>query len=163
MKIIMKMISKPFKLIISTLGILFFLTVIFNVIMQIVFRFILRISVPWTEELARIAVIWMTFFGIVLVQADRESIRTDFLVNKLPLKVKYLLEKLTNLASIVLLLVILRGAVDMLEFSSGVTMSSIVWLSSSVLYYPVIIAIPLLIVYLIRDIFIPTSETRKEN
>ena len=163
MKIIMKMISKPFKLIISTLGILFFLTVIFNVIMQIVFRFILRISVPWTEELARIAVIWMTFFGIVLVQADRESIRTDFLVNKLPLKVKYLLEKLTNLASIVLLLVILRGAVDMLEFSSGVTMSSITWLSSSVLYYPVIIAIPLLIVYLIRDIFIPTSETRKEN
>jgi len=163
MKIIMKMISKPFKLIISTLGILFFLTVIFNVIMQIVFRFILRISVPWTEELARLAVIWMTFFGIVLVQADRESIRTDFFVNKLPLKVKYLLEKLTNLASIILLLVILRGAIEMLEFTSGVTMSSITWLSSCVLYYPVIIAIPLLIVYLIRDIFIPTSETRKEN
>jgi len=159
----MKMISKPFKLIISTLGILFFLTVIFNVIMQIVFRFILRISVPWTEELARLAVIWMTFFGIVLVQADRESIRTDFFVNKLPLKVKYLLEKLTNLASIVLLLVILRGSIDMLEFTYGVTMSSIIWLSSSVLYYPVIIAIPLLIVYLIRDMFIPTSETRKEN
>ena len=163
MKTIMKMISKPFKLVISTLGVLFLLTVILSVVMQIVFRFILRISVPWTEELARLAVIWMTFFGIVLVQADRESIRTDFLVNKLPLKVKYLLEKLTNLASIVLLLVILRGAIEMLEFSSGVTMSSITWLSSSVLYYPVIIAIPFLIVYLIRDMFIPPTETRKEN
>ena len=105
----------------------------------------------------------MTFFGMVLVQADRENIRTDFFVNKLPLKVKYFLEKLTNLASIILLLAILRGSIEMLEFTSGVTMSSITWLSSCVLYYPVIIAIPLLIVYLIRDIFIPTAEARKEN
>lgn len=163
MKIIMKMINNPFKLVISSLGVLFFLTVIISVVMQIVFRFILRISVPWTEELARLAVIWMTFFGIILVQADRESIRTDFLVNKLPLKVRYLLEKVVNLASIILLLAILRGSIEMLEFTSGVTMSSITWLSSCVLYYPVIIAIPLVIIYLIRDMFIPTSEVRKEN
>lgn len=163
MKIIMKMINNPFKLVISSLGVLFFLTVIISVVMQIVFRFILRISVPWTEELARLAVIWMTFFGIILVQADRESIRTDFLVNKLPLKVRYLLEKVVNLASIILLLAILRGSIEMLEFTSGVTMSSITWLSSCVLYYPVIIAIPLIIIYLIRDMFIPTSEVRKEN
>jgi TRAP-type C4-dicarboxylate transport system permease small subunit len=163
MKTILKKINKPIVMLISALGILFFLTVIVSVVMQIVFRFVLRISVPWTEELARLAVIWMTFFGIILVQADRESIRTDFFINKLPLKMRSVLEKIVNLVSIVLLLVILRGAIEMLPHASGVTMSSIVWLRSTVLYYPVIIAIPFLVAYLIRDLFIPTPETRKEN
>jgi len=159
----MKRIDKPLKMIISAISVLFFLTVVISVVMQIVFRFVLRISVPWTEELARLAIIWMAFFGIILVQADREMIRTDFFIARLPLKIRKLIERLINIASIILLLAILRGAIEMLEHASTMTMSAIVWLNASVMYYPVIIATPLIIIYLIRDILLPISEKRKEN
>lgn len=159
----MRNVKSLFKQIISGLNILFFLVLVINVVMQVIFRYVLKISVPWTEEAARLMVIWMVFFGMILVQADRENIRTDYFTRKLPAIVRVTLEKVVNLASIALLLVVFKGAVAMLGHAAGVTMSAMPWLSSTVLYIPVIITVPLIVGYLGRDIFFSASEIREED
>lgn len=154
----MKRIKDPLKLAISGFSILILLTLTINVVMQVVFRYILQISVPWTEEAARLAIIWMVFFGLILVQADKEQIRTDYFINKLPVTLRVGLEKVINVCSILLLFVVFKGALGMLKHTSGVQMGAMPWLSSSVLYIPVLLALPLTVLYLIKDICSQPTE-----
>ena len=48
-------------------------------IWQVLFRYVLKISVPWTEELARILFIMTMFLGIAIAIREDEHIIVDFL------------------------------------------------------------------------------------
>jgi TRAP-type C4-dicarboxylate transport system permease small subunit len=48
-------------------------------VLQIIFRFVLRIPASWTEETAKYAFIWMTFVGSSLGAKIRSHIRVDML------------------------------------------------------------------------------------
>jgi TRAP-type transport system small permease protein len=53
-------------------------------LLQIVARFILMISIPWTDELARYLMIWASFVGLGVAYRKRELICVAFFVEKLP-------------------------------------------------------------------------------
>ena len=44
------------------------------VTLQIVFRYVLRSPLPWTDELARFSVVWLTFFSAAFVAARERHI-----------------------------------------------------------------------------------------
>jgi TRAP-type C4-dicarboxylate transport system permease small subunit len=50
-------------------------------ILQIIFRFVLKIPASWTEETAKYAFIWMTFVGSSLGAKIQSHIRVDMLEN----------------------------------------------------------------------------------
>ena len=48
---------------------------------QIIARDFLHLSTPWTEELARVFIIWITFLGGTRMLIKREHLTVDFLSN----------------------------------------------------------------------------------
>lgn len=53
-----------------------------SIFFQILCRFVLKISVPWTEELVRYSFIAVSFVGMGAVQMKNNHIRVDLLVNR---------------------------------------------------------------------------------
>lgn len=161
----MKKFGKYIESFATFIGTSMLLIFIFAIVAQIVFRDVLKVSAPWTEEVSRLAFIWMVCFGTVAVQARQEHIGMDFVLNKIPDPLRSIFIKIFSVASIMFLAVVLIGAIKLLERSSQVPLSvSIPWLKVSFLYIPLIITIPLMIFYLLTDIFSRTAiETTERN
>jgi len=85
--------------------------IVLTTMLQIVARFILMVSIPWTDELARYLMIWASFVGLGVAYRKRELICVAFFVEKLPshlLKVALLLSDL--LCSIFAIIIVIYGA-----------------------------------------------------
>ncbi|GHT80917.1 permease [Spirochaetia bacterium] len=52
-------------------------------VLQVIFRFVLKMPASWTEETAKYAFIWMTFIGSSLGAKNLAHIRVDMLENNL--------------------------------------------------------------------------------
>ena len=52
---------------------------VFATVFQVLARFVLKISAPWTEESARYVFIWMTFIGAAYGAKKKQHIRIDIL------------------------------------------------------------------------------------
>jgi TRAP-type C4-dicarboxylate transport system permease small subunit len=74
--------------------------VVVIVLIQIVGRYILRMSLSWPEELARYVLVWLMFFGAAAAGAARSQIVVDTLLELVPLRVRRPLEALAALASL---------------------------------------------------------------
>ncbi|MGB3909792.1 MAG: TRAP transporter small permease [Pseudolysinimonas sp.] len=51
-----------------------------TVLLQVVFRYALRAPLPWTDELARYSLIWLTFIAAALVMGRRRHIAVHITV-----------------------------------------------------------------------------------
>lgn len=78
------------------------------VLLQIADRFLFegRLQLAWTEELARILLVWFAFWGALLVQREKSHIRMDLLVSYLPSRPRVILNTIVNVFTIGLLSVI---------------------------------------------------------
>lgn len=160
----MKKLEKLIASIVTFIGVALLLIIFLNVIAQIAFRDIFQISAPWTEEMARFAFIWMVYFGTVAVHAHKEHIKMDFILNKIAWPLRNVLLKVFDVAAIVFLLVIFIGSINMLEHASRTPLSVVMpWLKASFLYIPLIITMPLNILFLMTGLFSPRSIEAKEG
>ena len=57
-----------------------------SLILQVVFRYVVQMVAPWTEELARFACIWSTFLGAAICFEERAHIKIDFIIAKVTRK-----------------------------------------------------------------------------
>jgi len=81
----------------QTVATIAFIAMVATIILQLLFRFALPITAFWTEELARLLNATFTFLGAVVVWMRRDHIRVDYLVNRLPHRVRVSLGLLVNL------------------------------------------------------------------
>ena len=51
---------------------------------QVIFRYILKSPLAWSEELARYLFVWVSFIGSVVAARRNQHIGVEMLVNKLP-------------------------------------------------------------------------------
>jgi len=51
-------------------------------------RFLLGISIQWGEEVAKIMLTYLTFFGAAYAMKDNSHYSFDFIIQKLPLRIK---------------------------------------------------------------------------
>ena len=63
--------------------IIIFALLVLDVLFQVFSRYILGTSFTWTEEFARFALIWMTILGAAYLNAKREHLSMDFLIQKI--------------------------------------------------------------------------------
>lgn len=80
MKSLIRFLDKHLEEIFISLAMGYFVTV---TVLQIIFRFILKMPASWTEETAKYAFIWMTFVGSSLGAKIRSHIRVDMFENGL--------------------------------------------------------------------------------
>ena len=55
-----------------------------SVALQVLFRYVFRISVPWTEEISLISFIMMIFYGAIFASYHNRHLGIKNFVNKLP-------------------------------------------------------------------------------
>jgi len=148
-----KIKSDPIIKLINFVATTIFICMMLAALAQIIFRFILKISVPWTEELARVFYVYTTFLGLILLEVDNNSIKVTFLVDKLPFKLRLLLQVFLNLFGIFFLVRLFIGAVIMFKNSNTMNFGTMPFLKVSLMYIPILVACPLTSFYLIKQLF----------
>lgn len=119
---------------------------------QVLFRYVLQISVPWTEELSRLLYGILIFNGVVLLEAENSQMKTTFLMDALPKKARYFTQLSLNVLSIGFLGLMVFGSLRMVRSSWHITLGSLPFLSQAIIYIPVIICFPFAIYYIIKQI-----------
>jgi TRAP-type C4-dicarboxylate transport system permease small subunit len=119
---------------------------------QVLFRYVLRISVPWTEELARILFILTMFLGIAIAVRENEHIVVDFLFRKLNRRVQAAGQLLYNSAIFLLLCFLARGTIAMTKITWESYMISLDWIRTGYLYLGEFVAVIFMMLYVAAKI-----------
>lgn len=115
-------------------------------IAQVLFRFIIKISVPWTEELMRALYIYMVFFGAVLLERDNGEVRTTMLIDLFSTRLHGLWEIIVSILSICFNIILIIGAA--IAYNTTISyLGSLPQLSQKMFFVPILIGCPLMIIY----------------
>jgi TRAP-type C4-dicarboxylate transport system permease small subunit len=71
----------------SALVILYVTVVV--IFVQVIARYILKVALPWTEEFARYAFIWLIFLANAMAERQKEHFRVSYFVEQAPRRVRY--------------------------------------------------------------------------
>lgn len=142
------LLKKP----VQAIALLVTVTMVVLAALQVLFRYILSVSVPWTEEVVRVLFIWMIFVGTALVESEGSQVRTMLLVDRFPRPLRLAWEAVITLVSILFQVVLLVGSIMSYSSASHLTLGSLPWLDYRVLFLPVIIAAPLCIWFMIANL-----------
>ena len=84
-----------------------------TIMLQVTDRFIFGggLQLAWTEEIARILLLWLTFWGAILVQKEDSHIRLEIVVRVLPQRARAFAFVLIDLAVVAFLLVVIFSGV----------------------------------------------------
>ena len=148
--------KKPQIVIIETITTVLFILILLFVFLQVLFRYVLKISVPWTEEGSRFLLIWMVFLGSVATIAADRDIRLNILSSKLSLRARRMLDIFIHLVIMVFGIIFLSGSITMARLNwqipsltlSGITLGHL-YLSSA---FAGIAIIVITIIRIIRDL-----------
>lgn len=110
MKKILRFLDEHLEAIFISLMMGYFVTV---TILQIIFRFVLKIPAGWTEETAKYAFIWMTFVGSSLGAKIQSHIRVDMLETSVSGVFKLALNLFSQIVFLVFALIMTKIGIDM--------------------------------------------------
>lgn len=85
------------------------------VTLQVVFRYIVRVSVPWTEEAARWFYAWQIFLGSSLAMRDRLHLQITVFLDRFSGRPRAILDLLTALTGLGFLAGIIWGSLLMMR------------------------------------------------
>ena len=109
------------------------LAILVMVLLQIVFRDILKVSAPWTEEGARYLLVAMVFFGAAVVYQRNGHIRLAVLRNLGP-KSSLVLDTIGDLAVLGCSVVLFFGSVKMVQMNWHIPSITITFAPLGLLY-----------------------------
>jgi TRAP-type C4-dicarboxylate transport system permease small subunit len=119
---------------------------------QVLFRYVLKIPVPWTEELARILFILSMFLGIAIAIREKEHIVVNFLFKKLNPRAQAVGHIIFDAAILILLCFLARGTLSMVKMMWNSYMIALDWIRTAYLYMGEFIAILFMMFYLVLEI-----------
>jgi TRAP-type C4-dicarboxylate transport system permease small subunit len=114
-----KKLSKIISFSFETVSVVFLVCVLATVILQVFFRYVARIVVPWTEEAARYFCIWMVFMGAVAAVAQEAHIKITFLVERVPKLAMHLFSLLSYCVVFLFNIIILLGSIQLVMLNWG--------------------------------------------
>lgn len=91
---------------------------VISVILTIISRYIIKISIPWTEELARYLMIWIAFLAGSLGLKKGVHVGIVFLVRKTPLRIKRYIGIISKLSMIFFFIVVTLEGYNLARFVS---------------------------------------------
>lgn len=91
------------------------------VFLQVIFRFIIKASLPWSEELSRYLLVYITYFGCAYGIKSGAHLGVEAFVLILPKKLQRFLNILVQLGGMVVCLLILKFGADIVasQMQSG--------------------------------------------
>lgn len=125
-----------------------FIVMLVATVSQVLFRYVLMISVPWTEELARILFVTSMFLGIALAALRGEHIVVDFLLKGFPPRVALALQVAFGLATLAFLLALGRGAVAMAQATWGTHFVALTWFRLGYVYVAEVVGVAFTVLFI---------------
>ncbi len=104
--------------------------------LQVFYRYVLNDSLAWTEEMARLILVWMTFLGAGLASFRGVHLKLDLFAENLAPAVKKAQAALTAVAVLFFLGVLFAGNIDVIEVRESLPFTSFP-LSSKYLSYAI--------------------------
>ncbi len=121
------------------------------VISQVFFRYLMRVSVPWTEEAARWFYAWQIFLGSALAMREQLHLRVTVVLDRFQGKPRVFLEFLTALSGLGFLAGIIWGSLLMIRAVYPVEAGSFP-ISTSYLYLSIPVGLIAMVVLTARDV-----------
>jgi len=90
-----------------------FVLLIVTVLLQIFSRYVLTVTIPWTEDGARLILIVITFLGTAVALRDNEHITITFLFKRISTKYKNYVNIFINLIILFFLIFFIKGSLEM--------------------------------------------------
>ncbi len=136
-----------------SLAILFFLTGLISVLLQITGRVTQMFMISWTEELARFCFVGVALFGSVLLVSENAHLKVEILQEIFPERINYYLGIAINVISIIFLVIL-----SYLSWGTAVfnirRLSSALRISASVLYFALFVSCLLMLAQAIINIIL---------
>ena len=114
------MIERPLRILHRLLegaAVLRLVAIVVIVFLQVIFRYVLRISVPFTEELARYLGVWLVFTGGAALVASDGHIRLTFVVDLARGAARAGLIALSGLLVLLFNVILLAGGLQMIPLN----------------------------------------------
>lgn len=118
-------------------------------LLQVLFRFVLHVSAPFTEEFARMGYIWMVFLMLPVLESKNEQLKVTFFFDKIPYGIRKILYWVMSAIYVALLACMTVGAFNYFGNTTNLTFGSVKWLLMSYQYIPVMLGGVLGIVFVI--------------
>lgn len=148
---LIKSLGKWFNMIISTLLVVSFLTMIVLVTAQVFSRYCLGYSMAWGEEISRYLLVWTVFFGTILVYEEHGHVWIANLVDALPRIPQKIVLLISYLIQFVFFMAVLWGSYIYLP-TAQLRTSPVNLLPMNLVYMCVPIAAFCMEIFCIRDI-----------
>ena len=132
--------------IIEEATLVFFSIMLLLAIAQILFRYVLNISVPWTEEAARWLFVWQIFLGSSLMLKEHGHLKITMVRDMLPKTVQKVVDLIMSLLGLVFIIGIFFGSLQMIGSVQNVTAGSF---SLSVKYMYLVMPISMVLMVLV--------------
>lgn len=81
------------------------------VFLQIMARYVFKVPLVWTEEVARFAFIWLAFVGVAVTERQKAHFRVTFVVEKAPPRLRFAIWILVELCILVTLVLFFFEAI----------------------------------------------------
>src|SRR5699024_5671688 len=91
-----------------------FMLMLLLVIMQVLYRYVLHIPIPWAEELARYLFTWLIFLGASITSANDEHLSIDVFQDLLPEKIKMYVKIIIDIIILIFLYVLLTKSIELI-------------------------------------------------
>jgi len=118
--------------------------------MQVIFRYILRNPLIWSEEAARYLHVWITLFGIRFGLKNNAHLSVSFFLNKFSPKNQNVIKIFTNLFIISCIIVYIPGALIFILDQKQIV-SSAMGVNMGLVYVPALIGFLTTILHLLLD------------
>ncbi len=120
-------------------------------LLQVFTRYVLEAPLPWTEELARLDLIYLTFFGSIVAFQRREHLKVEVLVHTFPPGLRKWIGVVVDLMSILVLAVVVWQGVPLLQKFWPILSAALQW-PTSLFYFPVVFSCLVMLMYTALDI-----------
>ena len=134
---------------------LLFAAALILVNVQIVCRFVLSISVPWTEEVSRLVFIWLAFLGAALGAREGSLIVIDTLPEFVGQRWNTIMGPIVRLFSLAVILFLFIGSIPLVNSVWPTTLATVDWISNGWAYLAFTASFGLMALYavtpLLRD------------
>jgi TRAP-type C4-dicarboxylate transport system permease small subunit len=113
--------TKVIQKVLRTANIVFLTVMTVTILIQVSFRYVLSNPLDWTEEVARLMLVWLTFSGATLIFIKHEHPSIDLFVKIFPPSIRHYLKILNFLLIGIFLAYALLGGTKVLKVSKLVS------------------------------------------
>lgn len=114
---------------------------------QIVCRFVLSISVPWTEEVSRLLFIWLAYLGAAIGLREGTQIVIDTLPELLGASARRVLDPFVRVVSLAVVTFMFAASIPLVRSVWGTTLATVDWISNGWAYLAFTVSFGLMILY----------------